>query len=57
MQCFFYICEYLEITPAEFFTSKMAQPAKIRSAFDAMLKLTDKQQDLVCALIQELGEN
>ncbi len=41
MSEFFYICEYFEITPAEFFNSDFDNPALISKAVDGMLKLDE----------------
>ena len=55
MSSFFYICEYFNITPAEFFDIENLNPIQIRNIC-ANLKQLDKHQiDLVVELIKELG--
>lgn len=54
MQCFFYICEYLEVTPAEFFDPEKTDPAKLRSIYDKLIHLDAAQLDLVDAVINGL---
>ena len=55
MSSFFYICEYFNITPAEFFDIENLNPIQIRNIC-ANLKQLDKHQiDLIVELIKELG--
>lgn len=61
MQVFFYICEYLHITPQEFFTdnsfsdSSSSQPTNEASDFmENTEKLTPLQLTLISALVKEL---
>lgn len=56
MQCFFYICEYLGVTPAEFFDEQGTDPYKQKRMDDAMCKLNAKQRDLVLTLAEGLLE-
>ncbi len=50
----FYICEYLGITPAEFFETESANPVKLRGIIDDLKKLDDKQLDVISALVKNL---
>lgn len=43
MTVFFYICEYLGITPADFFAFESKHPAKINELVNASEKLTAEQ--------------
>ena len=43
-----YICEYLEITPSDFFNDKMTNPALVNKAYEA---LCDMQEDDILALL------
>lgn len=52
---FLYICEYLEITPSEFFDSASKNPSKVRSITEDLKYLNDRQLDAVAALIKELA--
>lgn len=54
MQCFFYICEYLGVTPSEFFDVQNPDPHARRRVEEALRLLDAKQLDLVLALIEGL---
>ena len=47
MQGFFSICEYLKITPAEFFNDEVEQPGEIRALVEKLQKLPQEQLQLV----------
>ena len=47
MQGFFSICEYLKITPAEFFNDEVEQPGEIRALVEKLQKLPQEQLRLV----------
>lgn len=55
MQVFFYICEYLDVTPKEFFSEKEpsveATTTTLQEDFD---KLTPYQNSLISSLVKEL---
>ncbi len=57
MQVFFYICEYLDVTPKEFFTEKeveaASQPSTLSENFE---KLTPYQNNLISSLVKELAK-
>lgn len=57
MQGFFYICEYLGVTPGEFFDPGNASPVKRKAAYEALGSLSDEQLDIVLAVIRGLGKN
>lgn len=54
MQGFFYICEYFDITPAEFFNSKLHAPAKTREIIQELEGLSPVAAEHVLLLIQDL---
>ena len=56
MHAFFYICEYLGITPEEFFAEEMASPEKTRELLRALQKLTPAQAEHVLWLVREISE-
>ena len=47
MQGFFSICDYLKITPAEFFNDEVEQPGEIRALVEKLQKLPQEQLRLV----------
>ena len=55
MQAFFYICEYLDVTPAEFFDTHNSDPFKRREIMDALRFLDARQLDIVLSVIQGLS--
>ncbi len=54
MQGFFYICEYLGITPEEFFNEKAANPVRTKLLAGRLEHLTPSQLALVEELIRQL---
>lgn len=57
MQCFFYICEYLQISPAGFFDTTNREPGKRRAIEEAIAGLGDRQLDVVLTVARALGES
>ncbi len=51
-----YICEYLGITPAEFFDMGSANPSKLNGIIQDMKKLDDRQLDTIAALVRDLAK-
>lgn len=51
---FFYICEYLNITPSEFFDIESDNPEKINAIVKDLKKLNSKQLDTIANLIKEM---
>ena len=51
---FFFICEYLGITPAEFFDYESKNPSKLDSIVEDLKKLDDRQLDTIAALVGDL---
>lgn len=56
MQVFFYICEYLGVTPAEFFDGGNSAPVLRRELHGAVDRLNEAQARLVMALIDGLTD-
>ncbi len=57
MSSFFYICDYLEISPYDFFDTKAKYPGKIKEITDNLIKLNDKQLSYISELIKDLTDN
>ncbi len=54
MTVFFYICDYFQITPQEFFTFENPNPSKIRNLEKELNHLTDEQLDAIAVLVNGL---
>lgn len=54
MQGLFYICEYLNITPEEFFAVDTKNPIKVQELIDAVKGLSDEQLDILITLAKGL---
>lgn len=50
----FYICEYLGITPCEFFNIDVESPEKLKGIVEDLKKLNDKQLDTIATLVKDL---
>lgn len=50
----FYICEYLGVSPSQFFDMGSPNPSKLDSIIEDMKKLNDQQLDTISALIKGL---
>ncbi len=50
----FYICEYLGVSPSEFFDMESSNPSKLDAIIADMKKLNDKQLDTIAALVKDL---
>lgn len=51
---FFAICEYFEITPAEFFDENIVEPTLINKAVEGLKQLSDSDQLLILNHINRL---
>lgn len=51
---FFFICEYLGVTPSEFFDTESANPSKLDSIVKDMKKLNDQQLETIAMLVKDL---
>lgn len=54
MKMFFYICEYLNVTPSEFFDITIEHPEKISNIIFNLRKLSNEQINNIDFLINEL---
>ena len=51
---FFFISEYLGVTPKEFFDTESQNPSKLDSIINDMKKLSDGQLETIATLIKDL---
>lgn len=56
MTNFFYICDYLNISPKDFFDTESAAPEQLNSLIADLKKLDAKQLDTICNLVKTLIE-
>lgn len=54
MTIFFYICEYLNITPTDFFDTEIENPTKATELYNTAKSLSDNKLDNLIALAKEL---
>ena len=54
LEGFFYICEYLGVTPSAFFDSENENPSRLDEITQDLRKLNDRQLALVSSLVKEL---
>ena len=50
----YFICEYLGITPSEFFDTESQNPSKLNAIIKDMKQLTDAQLETIAALVRDL---
>ena len=55
MNGFFYICEYLDITPQEFFDTDLEYPEQIRSIINDLKKLNERQLRNISEIVKDLA--
>lgn len=51
-----YICEYLGVTPSEFFDFETENPARLHKINEYLKKLNDEQLEMVESLVKNLAE-
>ena len=51
MSVFFFICDYLGISPSEFFDLDNSNPSKLKPIIEKMKKLDDEQLDGIAAIV------
>jgi len=51
MSVFFFICDYLGISPSEFFDIDNSNPGKLKPIIEKMKKLDDEQLDGIAAIV------
>ena len=52
MMGFFYICEYLDVSPEEFFSFEVENPVKTSEITESLKSLDDKKLDIISAIIE-----
>lgn len=57
MTVFFYICEYLNITPKEFFDEGNAYPEKLNALVPELAKLDESALDHIAGIVKEILGN
>ena len=57
MANFFYICEYLEITPMDFFNFDSSHPKGADALYNAINKLSDSQFKNIQEIVSDLVNN
>lgn len=56
MTGFLYICDFLDITPAEFFDPNVKTPCQTNELLSALSKLTSKQTAHILEIVKDLTE-
>lgn len=56
MSAFFYICDYLDISPGEFFNEESLPPKDFPTLLDNLRKLDDEEFDHIAAVIKDLAK-
>lgn len=54
MEAFFNICEYLNVSPQEFFDDEVAQPERLRALIADLRRLDAEQLNVVSAVVNGL---
>ncbi len=54
MNLFFYICDYLNVTPKEFFDTDTTSPTKLHELLEAAKNLNEDQLELLIRLANEM---
>lgn len=57
MNGFIYICEYLGITPRDFFDTELSSPSQVREISKTAKKLTNEQAELILRVMYEMLYN
>ena len=52
---FFYICDYLDITPQEFFDTDLEYPEQMRSIINDLKKLDERQLRNISEIVKDLA--
>lgn len=55
MQSFFYICEYLGVTPQEFFDERNACPEALQEFIEEARKLDSRSMSYILGIMKELN--
>lgn len=54
MSMFFYICDYLGVTPKDFFDTEARNPGRIEVISEKMKSLNDTQLNLIESMIDQI---
>ena len=54
MSTFFYICDYLKVTPKEFFDLESSDPTRLTEITEKLKRLNPEQQALVSKLVDQM---
>lgn len=54
MACFFYICEYLNISPKDFFDFETKTPEKLNDLISDLKKLDEEKLDNIASIVKGL---
>ena len=54
IEVLFYICEYFQITPAEFFDEDCKEPSKAYLVIQEVKKLNNEQLDVIQSMIEQM---
>ena len=54
MSSFFFICEYLDITPCDFFDMENQNPEELKNLIMNLKKLTSKQLECISYIVNDL---
>lgn len=57
MQSFFYICEYLDVTPMEFFDEENLYPTILKELIEEAKKLNSKSISHLLGIMKELNQS
>lgn len=57
MSIFFQICEYLNISPKEFFDDETTHPEELRLLIDNLKKLNEKQFRDIASIVEDLAKS
>ena len=57
MSVFFFICEYLNVSPSDFFDTDNENPEKVQALINDLKKLDEEQLDTITALVLGLIRN
>jgi len=50
----FYICDYLGVTPSEFFDMEVQNPTRLKEIVANLKRLDDRQLDMISSLVKDI---
>ena len=53
----FFICDYLGVSPSEFFDINSSNPSRLNAIVEDMKKLNDQQLQIIATLVKDLGKH